>query len=295
MATKQIPLTLFERSRPYLCISGGISFLCLAKWQQIRKEKKVEHLTLMETRLSCNAIDCPTSLTFNEIHNDYKFTKVSISGDMDPNNNIIISPRKPPYSAKIKNININDPKQLGGYIYSPITTKSGDMIIVNQGWIPKEQLPTNTSNEKDINKKTNVSVNFEGLITPLKNIPKFVKEAANFNVSDTIWPFMDNELLKQRYEMDINDNKQFIVVDAMKPENDIGIYPHKVQKSDLLMVNIPPIQHSVYVWLMCCSSIACFYYSYYFFKHPRSIKKLNALKYKQRLTQLNAPRGKKSL
>merc|ERR1712038_2195132 len=97
-------------------------------------------------------------------------------------NSVVVSPRKPPHSANIRNIDTEDISQLGGYIYSPVTTDSGDTVIVNQGWIPKEQLPSDSSAESKsgITKKAS----FEGLITPLKNIPEFVKKAANCNVSD---------------------------------------------------------------------------------------------------------------
>lgn len=297
-ASKVIPLTLFERSRPYFCIVFGIMSFGAAQWQQMRKDKKVEYLTMMEERLTSESIKCPTSLTKDEIDNEYKFKKVLINGDMDTTNSIYISPRKPPYSAGIKNINTSNPKELGGYIYSPVYTKSGEMIIVNQGWIPKEQLPSMDDHDDKDNKQENknvISVAYEGLITPLKNIPKFVKDAANVNINDNVWPFMDDQLLKQRF-VDLNDAKDdkkgIIVVDVLEPRNETGTFPHRVQKNDLLMVNIPPIQHSVYVWLMCCCGIACFYYSYHFFKHPRSIKKINSIMYKQKKNQLNMPRQK---
>lgn len=290
--SKVIPLTLFERFRPYMCIALGIGSFGAAKWQQLRKEKKVEYLTMMEDRFSSQTIQCPTSLTTDEIDTDYKFKRVSVNGNMDTNNNIYISPRKPPYSAGIKNINTNDPSQLGGYIYTPVITKSGHMIIVNQGWIPKQELPSKDSNNRK-KEKSIISVSYEGLITPLKNIPKFVKDAANVNTNEEIWPFMDNQLLQQRFgSMKNSKQENFVVVDVLEPQNEIGSYPHRVQKNDLMMVNIPPIQHSVYVWLMCCTGIACFYYSYYFFKNPRSIKKINTLMHKQKVTQLNAPRQK---
>ena len=296
MASKAVPLSLFERSRPYLFIALGLGSFATAKWQQTRKDKKVNYLTLMDDRLSADPTQCPTKLTMDQINNEYKFKNVSIEGIIDSNQSIIISPRKPPYSAKIKNININDPKQLGGYIYSPVITESGDMVIVNQGWIPKEQIPSDedakiSENVGNNNAKNAMSVAFEGLITPLQNIPKFVKDAADFSVDDNIWPFMDNELLEERFGKK-TDSDAYIVVDALKPENEAGSYPHRVQKNDLLMVNIPPVQHSVYSWMFCCTGIACFYYSYHFFKHPRGIKKMNALLQKQRIASLNTPRQK---
>ena len=221
-----------------------------------------------------------------------------IKGDIEANNNIIISPRKPPYSAKIKNINTNDPSQLGGYVYSPITTNDGNVIMVNQGWIPKEQLESINDD-----KNSKYSINYEGLITPLKKIPKFVKDAANFDVnSSNIWPFMDDELLHQKFgksEKNDGDNvdkeKSFIVVDVLEPKNEIGTYPHRIQESDLLMVNIPAMQHTIYVWLMGCTGIASFYYAYYYFKNPRSAKKMNSLLAKDRMRKLNTPRDKQAL
>ena len=288
MATK-VELSLMQRCKPYLCIIAGISSFGLAKWQQIRKDNKVAYLSLMQQRLSSQSIDCPTSLTDEDINNDYKFKKVRVVGTRNDAHNIYISPRKPPYSANIKNINTNDPKQLGAYIYSPVYTASGDMIICNRGWIPKEQIP---SDNKQTQKET-VSISYEGLITPLKNIPQFVKEAANVDINTNIWPFMDNEILKQKFNINEDmEQKELIVVDVLEPQNDIGSYPHRVREADLLYVNIPAVQHSVYVWLMCCTGIACFYYAYHFMKNPKAMHKTQQLLHKQKVTQLNAPRRK---
>merc|ERR1712129_14350 len=116
----------------------------------------------------------------------------------------------------------------------------------------------------------------EGLITPLKSIPAFVKRATadSFAISDSVWPFMDNELVRQRFgndsESEIESDNEIVVVDVLAPRNALGEYPHRVQSIDLLQTNIPPIQRSVYVWMFSCTGIACLYYAYHFTKHPRS-------------------------
>merc|ERR1712014_5604 len=85
----------------------------------------------------------------------------------------------------------------------------------------------------------------------------------------------------------MDEDNAFIVIDALKPANEKGTYPHRVQANDLLMTSIPPVQHSVYSWLFCCTGIACFYYSYHFFKNPRGVKKMNAMMQRQRTSALN--------
>eukprot|EP00483_Globobulimina_turgida_P004468 UN04477 len=223
---------------PYLFMFAGGLGLYGGYWQTNRRQQKIEYLDFMKKRINAEPVKCPTTLTENEL-NERKLERVYIEGIPDFKNEVIVGPDKPPPSSGINAIEYN----WGGYVYTPITLKSGNTILMNRGWIAEDdalECPEQKQEEHNTNNNSKYWT-FYGLLTPLAFIPEQIEP---FDVAKIFWPFIHRLSINTRWSNISIPSEQVPVVDTLTgSKSDNNNIPVRWREKDCMNVRISSMQH----------------------------------------------------
>merc|ERR1719334_1906845 len=125
----------------YLFIIGGGIGAYGGYWQTKRRQQKIDYLDFMQKRITAEPVQCPTTLTEAQLE-ERKMERVFVEG--------------------IPEIEYN----WGGYVYTPITLKSGHTILMNRGWSTEDDALECPEEEQK-----GEYYRFHGLLTPLDFVP----------------------------------------------------------------------------------------------------------------------------
>lgn len=120
---------------PYLLVIPAIAF-GLGTWQIMRKKKKEELIAVMEGKLSKTPTLLPSSLL--EV-SGMEYERVFVEGEFLHDQELIIAPRTRTREAFSGMGDIPTP---GAQIITPFKrADTGEVILVNRGWVPEERMP----------------------------------------------------------------------------------------------------------------------------------------------------------
>eukprot|EP01084_Bolivina_argentea_P182906 315687_1 len=244
---------------PYLFIFAGSIGLYGGYWQTTRRQQKIDYLAFMKKRINAEPIECPTTLTESEL-NERKMERVYVEGIPDFKNEIVVGPDKPPKSSGIHDIEYD----WGGYVYTPITLKSGQTVLMKRGWIKEEYALDCAEPKQNID---SAYYKFYGLLVPLEFVPE---EIEAFDVAKIFWPFIHRLSINTRWEnINIPAEQVPVVVTVTDPKTDEDM-PVRMKEKDFMAVKVMPMQHLSYVifWYAMCG--ISWFYAYTFWRNPRA-------------------------
>merc|ERR1712228_114172 len=188
-----------------------------------------------------------------------KMERVYVEGIPDYKNEVYVGNDKPPPSSGINSIEYN----WGGYVYTPITLKSGKTILMNRGWISEDDAMDCSELRQD---SESPYCTFYGLLTPLEYVPEQIEP---FDVAKIFWPFIHRLSINTRWSnINIPPEQVPVVVTVTDPKPPRNGLPVRMKERDYLAVTVTPSQHLSYVifWYSMCA--ICWIYAWKFYKNP---------------------------
>eukprot|EP01083_Nonionella_stella_P091319 255301_1 len=242
--------------KPLFFIVCGCSGLYGGYWQTQRREAKIAYLDLMKKRINAKPVPCPTTLTADEL-DERKLQRVFVEGIPDFKNEVVVGTDKPPPSSGINAIEYD----WAGYVYTPITLKCGNTVLLNRGWI-KEDDALECPEPKQTDSKYQ---KFYGLLTPLQFVPEQIEP---FDVAKIFWPFIHRLSINTRWaNMNIPSDQVPVVVTVTDPKAQ-GNKPVRWKEKDFMAVKTSVSTHTGYIifWYSMCA--ISWFYAYTFFRNP---------------------------
>lgn len=291
---KKIERTFWDKFR---CV-GLVSFAgfsgYVGAWQITRRKEKIEYLNGVTKGLKSEASECPKHLTCDDI-SKLKYHKVYFNGKLDIDDEIVVTPARPPPSLTsrlgITTETLTATYGIGGEAITPCTLDSGEIILVNRGWIAQktasEMHPDDNINDNinDKKNKKNEKETFSKMIGLIK--PYELMYGADYgDTLDTnylFWPYLTKEAIYQRWnkiksQMLDNENEIPITIQLVDEKgggtNDDVTFPVAMTEYDYLNVAVPPGQHMTYIFISFGSALISAWYAYHCWKHPPSMAKM---------------------
>ena len=237
-------------------VAGGIGAYG-GYWQTKRRQQKIDYLDFMQKRITAEPVECPTSLTEAQL-NERKMERVFVEGIPDFKNEVLVGPDKPPPSSGIHEIEYN----WGGYVFTPITLKSGHTVLMNRGWCTEDDaLDCPEPQQKGEYSR------FHGLLTPLDFVPEQIEP---FDVAKIFWPFIHRLSINTRWSnITIPSDEVPVVLTITDPAPSTKV-PVRMKERDFMNVKVSPSQHFSYIIFWYSMAAISWFYAYSFFKNPHA-------------------------
>ncbi|KAF0701254.1 Aste57867_8248 [Aphanomyces stellatus] len=114
-------------------------------WQTNRYFWKVDLIEQRKKQLEQPVLPLPKDITLATATEDLELRSLEIEGSFVPNTTFYLYPRSPP-------IDMQDTKgrvTSGGYLYQLFQRSNGTSIMVNRGWLPKEDMEAHMKQPDD--------------------------------------------------------------------------------------------------------------------------------------------------
>lgn len=122
-----------------LLLTIPVASFCLGTWQVKRLEWKKGLIRDLEQRTHSAPVPLPSDILTPDKMDEMQYKRVIVNGHFDHAQEILLGPRSLNESGSNKGGGIISRPTIGFHIVTPFVLDSGERILVNRGWVPKDK------------------------------------------------------------------------------------------------------------------------------------------------------------